>query len=423
MLDIKYIRQNQKIIKDILIKRKKDPNILEDLIASDNARLAEIGLLEKTRYKKNLLLKTPKPEEQREKALKLKEEEKAGQKRLSVIEQEFLNLLYKIPNLIADDVPVGKDDLENVEVRKWGEIKKFSFKPKDHLELGQFLGIIDVETASKVAGPRFSYLKGIGALLEFALVQHAFNFLTNKDNIKSKPFVPVVPPIMIRPEVYTKMARLDPTQAEERYFMPLDNLYLIGSAEHTLGPMHMDEVIKEEYFPLRYVGFSTSLRREAGSYGKDTRGILRVHQFDKVEIESFTLPEESLKEQDFIVSIQEKLMQSLEIPYRVVMVCTGDMGGPDFRQIDIESWLPSQNTYRETHSADLMTDYQSRRLNTKVKRKDGTTQLVHMNDATVFAIGRTIVAILENNQQEDGSVIIPIPLRPYLDGQEVIRSK
>ena len=175
----------------------------------------------------------------------------------------------------------------------------------------------------------------------------------------------------------------------------------------------MDEVIVEKNFPIRYVGFSTSFRREAGSYGKDTRGILRVHQFNKIEMESFTLPENSLKEQEFFVSIQEYLMKSLEIPYQVVMICTGDIGKPDARQVDIESWLPGQNKYRETHTSDLMTDYQSRRLNTRVKRKNGSFEFVHMNDATAFAIGRTLIAIIENYQQKDGSIKVPVVLQKY----------
>jgi len=208
------------------------------------------------------------------------------------------------------------------------------------------------------------------------------------------------------------MARLEPR--EERYHIESDDLCLIGSAEHTMGPMHMDETIAEKRLPLRYVGYSASFRREAGSYGKDVKGILRVHQFDKLEIESFSSPESSVTEQDFIVAIQEYLMQQLGIPYRVVIVATGDMGDPDARQIDIEAWLPGQNKYRETHTSDLMTDYQARRLQTRVKRGDGKTDLVHMNDATVFAMGRTLIAIMENYQREDGSITVPEALKKFV---------
>lgn len=214
------------------------------------------------------------------------------------------------------------------------------------------------------------------------------------------------------------MARLSPETEIERYKIESDNQYLIGSAEHTLGPMHMNETLNEKDLPLRYFAYTPAFRREAGSYGKDTKGILRQHQFDKIEMESFTTPENGLKEQDFIIEIQENLMQSLEIPYQVVSICTGDMGGPDFRQVDIESWMPGQNKYRETHTSDYMTDYQSRRLNTKVKIGN-KIEFVHMNDATAFAMGRTIIAILENYQNEDGSVNIPKVLQKWMGKEKI----
>ena len=215
------------------------------------------------------------------------------------------------------------------------------------------------------------------------------------------------------------MARLDPP--EDKYFLAEDKLYLTGSAEHTLGSMHMNEIIEEKNLPIRYVGYSTAFRREAGSYGKDTKGILRMHQFDKIEIESFTLPERSLGEQDFIVAIQEYLMRKLGLHYRVVAICTGDMGFPDQRQFDIETWMPGQDAYRETHTSDLIGGFQARRLNTRVRRLNGETEYLHMNDATVFALGRTIIAILENYQQADGSVLIPEALVPYVGFDRITR--
>jgi len=210
------------------------------------------------------------------------------------------------------------------------------------------------------------------------------------------------------------MARLSEQDKNERYYLQQDDMYLIGSAEHTLGPIHMDEIIDEKDLPKRYIAFSSCFRREAGSYGKDTQGILRVHQFDKLEMESFTTPENSIKEQNFIVGIQEYLMKKLELPHRLMMICTGDMGKPDARQIDVETWMPGQNKYRETHTSDLNTDYQSRRLNTRVKRKNGQIEFVHMNDATAFAVGRMIVAIVENFQKKDGTIKIPKILKKYL---------
>jgi len=423
MLDIKFVRENIDLIKDTLAKRQKDPLRVDKLLLLDNERRSLIGALESIRKEKNVLSKNLPSREEKEKAIQLKKTEQNLEEELKQKEESYKNILYKIPNLVHPNTPIGKNEADNKVLRSWGKPKEFDFPVKNHLEIGVDLGIIDMETAGKITGAKFGYLKNEGALLEFALINLVMITITDEKQLKNRPFIPVIPPIMIKPEVFTRMGRLDPGQEEERYFLPKDNLYLIGSAEHTLGPMHMDTVLDEEDLPLRYVGFSTSLRREAGSYGKYSQGIFRVHQFDKLEMESFTLPEESEKEQDLIVSLQEKLMQSLEIPYQVMAVCTGDMGDPDFRQIDINAWLPSTKEYKETHTSDLMTDYQSRRLSTRVKRKNGQIEFVHMNDATAFAIGRTIIAILENYQQEDGSVIIPKVLVPYMMGKEVISKK
>lgn len=405
MLDINYIRENPEKVKQGVAKKQYDISLVDKVLELDAKRRDLIQKVEELRARRNELAKEGKPSEE---GKKIKEELKKLEPDLDQVTSEYKQVITEIPNLPLEDVPEGKDESSNRVVRKWGEPPKFDFEPRDHLELGEALGIIDVERAAKVSGTRFAYLKGDGALLEFALIQHALKILT------AEGFTPVVPPVMIKPDIFRRMARLSQADENERYYLDQDDLYLVGSAEHALGPLHMDETIPESKLPIRYLGFSTSFRREAGSYGKDTRGILRVHQFDKLEMETFTIPEDSVKEQDYIVSLQEKLMQSLKIPYQVVVICTGDMAGPDARQIDIESWMPGQNKYRETHTSDLMTDYQARRLNTKVQRKDGKTEFVHMNDATAFAIGRTIIAILENYQQEDGSILIPEVLRPYL---------
>jgi seryl-tRNA synthetase len=426
MLDIKFIRENPEKVKESMQARQQNPALVDKILDLDEKRRKIVGEVEDLRAERNKLSKE-RTEEARKRGRKIKEELGPLENELGKINEDYEHALSQIPNLLAPEVPKGKNETENKPIRKWGEPTKFDFQPKDHLEIGETLDIIDVKTAAKVTGPRFGYLKGAAALLEFAIIQHAFSVLTDEKILRtiaekvekgysSKTFIPVVPPVMIKEEPYDKMARLHPK--EERYYMPADELYLIGSAEHTLGSMHMDETFNEKDLPIRYVGFSTAFRREAGSYGKDVRGILRVHQFDKVEMESFTLPENSLKEQDFFVGIQEYLMQSLEIPYQVVLLCTGDMGDPDYRQIDIEAWLPGQNKYRETHTADLMTDYQARRLNTRVRRGK-ETEFVHMNDATVFAIGRTVIAILENYQQKDGSVKMPKALQKYLGFAEI----
>jgi seryl-tRNA synthetase len=416
MLDIKFIRENPNEVKDSIKKRglkidldellkieekkRKIQTELEGISAQKNKAGREIA---KAKNKKKIIAEIKKIDK---KGGKLKQE-------FQKLNQEFQKLIYQIPNILADDVPEGRDERDNKVIRKWGEIPKFDFQPKDHVELGERLDIIDIKSAAKISGTRFAYLKREAALLEFALIKYCFDFLTDKG------FIPIIPPIMIKPEIYEKMARLNEEDKDERYYLAKDDLYLIGSAEHTLGPLHMDEIIPEKDLPIRYVGFSTSLRREAGSYGKDTRGILRVHQFDKIEIESFTTKENALKEQEFIISLQEELVRSLKIPYQIVMLCSGDMGRPDARQVDIECWLPGQNKYRETHTSDYMADYQARRLNTRVKRFDNKLEFVHMNDATVFAIGRILIAIIENYQQKDGSIKVPEVLQKYTGFKEI----
>jgi len=330
------------------------------------------------------------------------------------IEQERYRLLLEIPNMPFDDVTRGKDESQNVVVKTVGDIPSFDFSIKDHMALGEALGIIDVKKAADVAGSRFYYLKKEGALLEFALIRYAMDFLTKKG------FEPVIVPVMIKPHTYERMGRLPESQKEERYYLEKDDAYLIGSAEHTLGPLHMDEIFQEEALPRRYVGFSTCFRREAGSYGKDTRGILRVHQFDKVEMYSFADPNGSEDEHRLLLSAQEELWKGLHIPYRVVEICTGDMGPTDARQFDIEAWIPSQNTYREVCSCSNTTDYQTRGINTKIKYADGKVTYAHALNATALAISRTIIAVIENNQREDGSVVIPKALVSYMGGKETI---
>lgn len=426
MLDIKLLRESPEEVKKGIAAKGVKPEIVGEFLELDGRWRKLTAEVENLRREQKEL----EGERDIEAAKALKEKIKFGEKGLTEFEEKRMRIWMSMPNIPDSDVPVAADENGNKVIRTWGEPTKFDFPAKDHLELGEKLGIIDVEHASKVAGSRFNYLKGDAVFFEFALAKLAFDILTDEKILKKiagkiekgyspKPFLPIVPPAMIRPDVLRKMARLDFGQEEERYYLPKDDLYLIGSAEHTLGPLHMDEVIPEDEFPIRYIGFSPSFRRESGSYGKDVRGILRVHQFDKFEIESFTLPEDSRKEQDFIVSIQEHLMQLLGLPYQVVAISTGDMGGPDARQFDIETWMPSEQRYRETHTSDLMTDYQSRRLNTKVKRENGELQFAHMNDATAFAIGRTLIAILENYQTKEGKIRIPKVLQNYV-GKEII---
>lgn len=431
MLDVDYIKENKnKVVKAIEDKGLQDTVNLDDFLEVDKKYDSLLQDVEKMRALRNKLSKSvsrAKNEQEREKLI---EKASSVKKDLGNLEDEYSkiilkkeNLLKRIPNVICENVPVGVDKSDNTVLKTWGKLPKFDFEPKDHLELGTNLDIIDTKKSAEVSGSRFNYLFGDAALLQFALVQFVLEFLTDKKVLKKiakglkgievEEFIPVVPPVMVRQDVMGKMDRLDPK--DDRYLLDEDNLALIGSAEHTLGPIHMGEILVDELLPRRYIGYSTSFRREAGTYGKDTQGIFRVHQFDKLEIESFTKSEDGLIEQDFLIAIQEYILQKLEIPYQVVAVCTGEMGKPDYRQIDIECWIPSQNKYRETHTADYMTDYQSRRLN--IKTEDG--EFVHMNDATAVAIGRTLIAIMENNQKEDGSIEIPKVLQKYL-GKKVI---
>lgn len=429
MLDIKYIREHVDEAKRA-VETKKGKVDIDALLAADQRRRDVLSRIETMRAEQNVastVIAKEKDADVKKKAIAemrtLKESLTLLETEMAALEEETKTLLRLVPNIPSEDTPVGSDESGNVIIRTVGRPPTFYFPIKDHVAIGEALGVIDNESGSKVAGARFTYLKGALVHVQYALVQHVFSILTDRETLAAilanaklslpvTPFIPIAPPLMIRPEVFDRMARLEPR--DERYHIDSDDLYLIGSAEHTLGPIHMDETLQEETLPRRYVAFTPAFRREAGSYGKDMRGILRLHQFDKIEMESFCLPETSTDEQNFFVAIQEHILQSLGIPYQVVQVCTGDMGGPDARQIDIESWMPGQNRYRETHTADLMTDYQARQLNTRVKRTTGETQYVHMNDGTALAIGRILIAILENNQQEDGSVLIPAVLQPYL---------
>ncbi|MBA3758666.1 serine--tRNA ligase, partial [Candidatus Saccharibacteria bacterium] len=342
---------------------------------------------------------------------------------LSSIEQEFMTLLKSVPNMPLGDVPVGVSEDENVVAREVGSKKDFDFKPKSHWELADARMLIDKERAAKVAGSRFAYIKGDLVFLQMSIIRYVMDMLGNEEVLKAiaaqagldvsaKPFTPVLPPLMIRTESYEAMDRLEPR--DDRYKIEGEELWLQGSAEHVLGSMHADEIFEEKDLPIRYLGYATSFRKEAGTYGKDMEGIIRMHQFDKLEMESFTVGEAGLDEHLFMVAIQEYLLQQLQLPYRVMTKCTADIGKPNARGIDMDAWLPGQGKYRETHTADYMTDYQSRRLKTRVRRSEGAIELAHTNDGTAFALGRIMVAIIENYQMADGSILVPDVLRPYM---------
>lgn len=424
MLDIQFIKENKSLIERAIKNRNKPSVNLDRVIELYDKRTRLIGEIDNLNKKR----KEVSSEQNIEMGREIKEELKVKEAELKTIMQEFIKLMGSIPNIPLPDVPIGKDESGNVVLREEGERTKFSFEPKPHWELGKSLNVIDTERGVKVAGSRFSFLLGDLVKMQFGILKLILDISTNEDEIKkiisennldvsSKPFVPVLPPNFIKPEMLYGMGRLDPR--DDKFFLDKDNLFLAGSAEHTLGSMHANEIFQEKDLPIRYIGYGTAFRREAGSYGKDTRGIIRQHQFDKAEFESFTTPETSKSEQDLLLSIQEEIVKRLQLPYRVVSICTGDMGGPDQRQIDIEAWMPGQGVYREITTADLLGSFQTRRLGIKVERKGGEKEYVHTNDATAAAMGRLLASIMENYQTESGEVLVPEVLKESVGGEKI----
>lgn len=415
MLNIKYIREN--------------PSLVQKAVASKNVLVNINHLLEIDRKVRELSSEVESLREVRNKAAKeknieegkrIKQDLDKKEPALRALEEELNSYLLQVPNLPKDDVREGKDETENELIKKVGKPRKFDFTPKDHLELGELLDIIDVKSAAKVSGTRFGYLKNEAALLEFALIQFAI------ENLLKEGFVPIVPPALIRKEITQGLGYWQNKGNEDYFWVHSgkedEGYYLVGTAEHSIVPMFKDEVLTGKELPKRMVAFSSAFRREAGTYGKDTKGIFRVHQFDKVEMVSLVMEGEDEKEQDYLLSLEEKLFQALEIPYQVVKMCTGDLGFPAARKFDIEAWIPSQDKYREVTSVSTVTDFQSRRLN--IKYLNGQEKkYVQILNGTAFAIGRTLIAILENHQQKDGSVAIPETLHKYLSFKEIALKK
>jgi len=411
MLDIKFIRQNPEKVKKGCRKKQVKVDITRVLIVDQEKRKYQKTLEELRAKQRRLSFETPLP---LKKLTGIKNEIKKIEPRVKEKEQELKNLLLQIPNLPFDNVPEGKDEKENVVIKEWGVKPKFDFKPKDYLELAEKLDLIDVKRAAKISGTRFGILKKEAVFLKFALRNFASEILIKEG------FIPIDPPVMIRPEIMQAMGYVERGR-DEIYYLKDDNLCLIGTAEQALGPIHADEILEEKQLPKRYIAFTPCFRREAGSYGEDTKGIFRVHQFDKIEMFSFSHPQKSQKEHQFLLSCEEKLMQALKIPYRMVQICTGDLGDPAAAKYDIEAWLPGQGCYRETHSTSNCTDFQARRLNIRYKEKSGKLSFVYTLNGTAFAIGRILIAIFENYQQKDGSIKIPEVLQKYLGRKKVIR--
>lgn len=433
MLDIKFIREHADAVQENARRKGYNVNI-DELLRLDSSRRELQQAADSLREKRNDIasrMKGGRPSDE------LIAEGKEIKTQLAQVEDDlkaadatFTDAYKKVPNMALPDVPVGASEDENVVAKTVGNVPQFDFTPKNHAQLAEAKGWLDKERAAKVAGARFAYVMGDMVKLHFAVIQFAMDILTDEarlseiaktagleGKVSTKPFTLVMPPLMIRTEPYDAMDRLEPR--DDRYKIEGEELWLQGSAEHVLGSMHIDEILPERELPIRYVGYATSFRQEAGTYGKDMEGIFRMHQFEKLEMESLTTPENALNEHLFMVAIQEYLMQQLGLPYQVIMKCTADIGKPNARGVDIDTWLPGQGKYRETHTADYMTDYQARRLRMRVRRESGELELVHTNDATVFS-QRPLIAILENYQQEDGSVAIPEALQSYMGGRKEI---
>ena len=415
MIDIKVLRDSPEKVANGA--RSKNVTVDTQQILGLDQKVRELlGEAQQIREKKNVLNESfsGKPtEEQQVEGKKLKEQLQEIETQLKVLEAELAAALLNIPAIPKDDVKVGKNDTENDVIKTVGEPTKFEFEVKDHLELGELLGIIDVERAAKVSGARFAYLKNEGVLLELALVQFAIAKLTQKG------FVPVIPQTIISRDTMKAMGYMENGGDEDMFQLKEDDKVLVGTAEQSIVPMHKDETFDLKDLPIRHVGYSSSFRREAGSYGKDTRGILRVHEFHKVEMVSYVAEGQDDLEHEFLREIEEEFFSDLKIPYQVIKMCTGDLGFPAVRKYDIEAWIPSQEKYREVTSTSTTADFQARRLNIKY-REGEDKKYANILNGTAFAIGRTIIAILENYQQADNSVVIPEVLRPFMGGLEKI---
>ena len=400
MLDPQILRKNLELLKDNINRRGLDIDI-NLLVEQDEKRRKVKFEAEQVRSEQKSIGKEisqtegSQKKELLEKASELSEKVKLLNEKYEKEDKLFFDQWIKIPNLVDESSPMGSTDQDNLEIKKVGKIKEIS-DIKNHLEIGEQLNLINVEKAAEVSGSRFSYIFGDLVKIELNLVSWVMEKLSGKD------FTPTVPPVLVREEALFGTGFF-PDDAEQVYEIPKDDLYLVGTSEVPLAALHSNEILDLESLPLRYAGFSTCFRREAGTYGKDTTGIFRVHQFDKVEMFSFCNPEKSKEEHEYLLSVEEEILQELEIPYRVVDVCTGDLGASAAKKYDIEAWMPSQQNYREVTSCSNTTDFQARRLNIRTKI-DGNTTTMHTLNGTALAVGRILIALIENNQQEDGRV-------------------
>ena len=415
MIDLRVLREDPELVRASQRARGAEPELVDALLAADQRRRAASQAFDNARAEQKSIGKEIAKATGDDRAALLG---RAAQLATDVgthdvaqksAEADLKGLQLQIANLVEDGAPHGGEN-DYVVLEHVGTPREFDFEPRDHLELGQLLGAIDTERGAKVSGARFYFLTGAGALLELALLQLAMAQATEAG------FIPIIPPVLVKPETMQGTGYLG-AHADEVYYLPADDLYLVGTSEVPIAALHADEILDTASLPRRYAGFSSCFRREAGSYGKDTRGIIRVHQFDKVEMFVFTTPEQAHEEHLRLLAWEKEFLVKLELPFRVIDVAAGDLGTSAARKYDCEAWLPTQNTYREVTSTSNCTQFQARRLAIRSKSEQGTVPVATLN-GTLCAMARIIVAVLENHQQRDGSVVVPAALRPYLGGRE-----
>lgn len=410
MIDIQLLRENSDKYKRATVAKQLDPSLVEKVLELDEKRRKLIAEIEGYRAERNKAAEKKDIEKGKEIKRKLQKVEPE----LKIVEDKYIEALNQVPNPPSDKTPLGKNEKDNVEVRKWGEPKKFDFQPLDHLELGKKLGILDFETGAKVSGSQFYFWYGDGALLELALIQLAF------EKLSKEGFLPVITPDLAKSRYYMGTGYLPKGKEAQTYTIEGEDLGLIATAEVTLAGKHADEVIPEDKLPLKYIGYSHCFRQEAGAYGKYSKGLYRVHQFTKAEMFIYCKPEESDKFHEYLLKMEEEIYQELGLPYRVLEMCTGDLGTMAARKFDIEAWMPTRGEYGEVTSTSNCTDYQARNLNVKLRRKNGKVDYVHMLNGTAIATSRTPLAILENYQQKDGSVVVPEVLRKWMGKDRIV---
>jgi seryl-tRNA synthetase len=420
MLDLKFIRENVDLVKKGIAAKNYDPKLVDEVLLLDEKKRKLQAEIEELRAERNKVAKASGSESTPARRVKDVEKGKKIKTELQNKEPEFIKLeshlledLKQIPNIPSENAPVGKSEKENVEVKKWGTPREFSFKVKDHLELGTNLGILDFEAGAKVAGSQFYFLYGDGAFLELALISYAFELLSREG------FVPVITPDLAKSRFYLGTGYMPKGNEAQTYTIENEDLGLIATAEVTLAGKHTDEIIPENKLPLKYIGYSHCFRKEAGAYGKYSKGMYRVHQFTKAEMFIYCVPEESDKYHQYILEMEERIYQNLGIPYRIVEMCAGDLGAMAARKFDLEAWMPGRSEYGEITSTSNCTDYQARNLNIRLKRKDGRTEFLHMLNGTAIATSRIPLAILENYQNEDGTITIPEVLRKWMGKEKM----